>query len=214
MNFGIFTFNYSIVSFVSRIIGYVRDIFIAFYLGTTIYSDIYAICCRLPFYFRTIIFEGNFNAAFIPTYTSINDDIKKKSFFTSLLIFFLIFFFLLFVILEIYMPNIISIIAPGFNDSEQFELAVKVARITFPYLLFLVVISFLIALLNSHFLFFAAASTHIVLSVVIIFFFIYFVKILSATYYYGFVGIFSLWYFTSFFSLFKYSIKDKKSNNL
>ena len=170
MNFGIFTFNYSIVSFVSRIIGYVRDIFIAFYLGTTIYSDIYAICCRLPFYFRTIIFEGNFNAAFIPTYTSINDDIKKKSFFTSLLIFFLIFFFLLFVILEIYMPNIISIIAPGFNDSEQFELAVKVARITFPYLLFLVVISFLIALLNSHFLFFAAASTHIVLSVVIIFF--------------------------------------------
>ena len=52
----------------SRILGYLRDILIAFFLGTSVYADAFFVAFRLPNTFRRLFAEGTFNAAFIPSY--------------------------------------------------------------------------------------------------------------------------------------------------
>ena len=54
---------------VSRVLGYLRDILIAIFLGTSIYADAFFVAFRLPNTFRRLFAEGTFNAAFIPSYT-------------------------------------------------------------------------------------------------------------------------------------------------
>ena len=54
----------------SRILGYLRDILIAVFLGASIFADAFFVAFRLPNTFRRLFAEGTFNAAFIPSYTS------------------------------------------------------------------------------------------------------------------------------------------------
>ena len=61
---------FSFYTLISRILGYVRDIFIAVLLGANIYADAFFVAFRLPNTFRRLFAEGTFNAAFIPSYTS------------------------------------------------------------------------------------------------------------------------------------------------
>ena len=63
---------------ISRVLGYLRDILIAIFLGTTIYADAFFVAFRLPNTFRRLFAEGTFNAAFIPSYTSAKIESKKK----------------------------------------------------------------------------------------------------------------------------------------
>ena len=77
---------------------------------------------------------------------------------------------LIFVILiEITMPWIMFIFAPGFaTNPEKFDLAVLLSRITFPYLLFISLVSLMSGLLNSLGKFAAAAATPILLNICLI----------------------------------------------
>ena len=69
--FGFFTI-------ISRILGYIRDILIAIFLGASIFADAFFVAFRLPNTFRRLFAEGTFNAAFIPSYTSARLKNKKK----------------------------------------------------------------------------------------------------------------------------------------
>ena len=69
---------FSIYTLLSRIFGYIRDILIAFFLGTSIYADAFFVAFRLPNTFRRLFAEGTFNAAFVPSYTTENIQSKKK----------------------------------------------------------------------------------------------------------------------------------------
>ena len=53
---------------VSRITGFVRDIFIAALLGAGPLAEIFVIAFRLPNLFRRLFAEGAFNAAFVPCF--------------------------------------------------------------------------------------------------------------------------------------------------
>ena len=53
---------------ISRVLGFVRDIFIAKYLGTGLFGDAFFSAFRLPNLFRRIFGEGAFNAAFVPMF--------------------------------------------------------------------------------------------------------------------------------------------------
>ena len=65
------------------------------------------------------------------------------------------------IVLELAMPWVMSGFAPGFvRTPEQFDLAVLLTRITFPYLLFISLVSLLAGVLNSLGRFAAAAATH------------------------------------------------------
>ena len=63
---------------ISRVLGYLRDILIAIFLGTTIYADAFFVAFRLPNTFRRLFAEGTFNAAFIPSYAKTNLKNKKE----------------------------------------------------------------------------------------------------------------------------------------
>jgi putative peptidoglycan lipid II flippase len=155
----------------SRVLGYLRDILIAVFLGTGIYADAFFVAFRLPNTFRRLFAEGTFNAAFIPSYAEEKlrrEDIGKKfaDDIFNLLLFFLIF---LIVIVEIFTPFVVYLIAPGFyEDHEKFSLAIEFTRITFPFLLFVSLSSLLSGVLNTNNKFAAAAAAPIVLNIVLI----------------------------------------------
>tara|TARA_Y100000590_G_scaffold438372_1_gene561124 strand:- start:244 stop:1770 length:1527 start_codon:yes stop_codon:yes gene_type:complete len=162
--FGFFTL-------LSRILGYLRDILIAIFLGTSVYADAFFVAFRLPNTFRRLFAEGTFNAAFIPSYAEqkLKGEESGKKFADevfNLLLFFLIFLIL---VIEIFTPFVVYLIAPGFyDDPEKFSLATEFTRITFPFLLFVSLSSLLSGILNTNNRFAIAAAAPIVLNIVLI----------------------------------------------
>ena len=162
---------FSFFTLISRILGYLRDILIAIFLGASIFADAFFVAFRLPNTFRRLFAEGTFNAAFIPSYTSakIEDNSKGKKFADDILSTLLIILLFIVTIVEIFTPYLIYIIAPGFLDDQiKFNLAVELTRITFPFLLFVSLSSFFAGILNSNNKFAAAAAAPIILNVVLI----------------------------------------------
>ncbi len=146
---------------ISRILGYLRDILIAIFLGTTIYADAFFVAFRLPNTFRRLFAEGTFNAAFIPSYAKANLKNKREGKRFADEVFNLLLYILIFIIIivEIFTPAVVYLIAPGFyGDSEKLNLAVEFTRITFPFLLFVSLSSMLSGVLNTNNKFAAAAA--------------------------------------------------------
>ena len=165
------TGTFGFYTIISRLLGYLRDILIAMFLGTSLLADVFFVAFRIPNTFRRLFSEGAFNAAFIPSYTSEAIKGKSKSNKFANEIFNLLFVSLLFLILiiQLFMPFFLSLIAPGFNgNSEKMELAIYLTRITLPFLIFVSLSSFFSAILNSHNKFAAASATPIILNIVMI----------------------------------------------
>jgi len=162
---------YSFFTIISRIFGYIRDILIAIFLGASIFADAFFVAFRLPNTFRRLFAEGTFNAAFIPSYTSVKIEDKKKGkkFADDVLSSLLLILILVVTFAEIFTPYLVYIIAPGFSENViKFELAVELTRITFPFLLFISLSSFFSGILNSNNKFAAAAAAPIILNIVLI----------------------------------------------
>ena len=70
------TGTFSFYTLISRILGYLRDILIAIFLGSGPIADAFFVAFRLPNTFRRLFAEGTFNAAFIPSYASIKIESK------------------------------------------------------------------------------------------------------------------------------------------
>ena len=165
------TGTFGFYTIISRLLGYLRDILIAIFLGTGVLADAFFVAFRIPNTFRRLFAEGTFNAAFVPSYSSEIIKGKKQSDKFANDIFNLLFLGLLFliIIIEIFMPIFVSIIAPGFiGDLEKMYVAINLTRITFPFLLFICLASFFSAILNSHNRFAAAAAAPIILNIVLI----------------------------------------------
>ena len=162
---------FSFFTLISRILGYLRDILIAIFLGTTMYADAFFVAFRLPNTFRRLFAEGTFNAAFIPSYTSAKLKNKKtgKGFADDVLSLITLILLLIVTVAEIFTPYLVYLIAPGFlGDDIKFGLAVEFTRITFPFLLFVSLSSFFSGILNSNNKFAAAAAAPIFLNVILI----------------------------------------------
>jgi len=171
MNLIASTSTFGFFTLISRILGYVRDILIAIFLGTSLFADAFFVAFRLPNTFRRLFAEGTFNAAFIPSYASELAQDKEQADHFARNVFNLLFIILLFFVLvaEIFMPQLIYLIAPGFyKDPEKLELAVDLSRITFPFLFFVCLASFFAAILNSYNKFAVAAAAPIILNVILI----------------------------------------------
>ena len=165
------TGTFGFYTIISRILGYLRDVLIAIFLGTSFLADVFFVAFRIPNTFRRLFAEGTFNAAFVPSYSSELTKGKKKSDSFANQIFNLLFLGLLFLVCvaEIFMPYVVSLIAPGFTEnSEKIQLATNLTRITFPFLLFVSLSSFFAAILNSHNKFAAASAAPIILNLILI----------------------------------------------
>ena len=130
-------------TFLSRILGYLRDTLIAVFLGTSAVADALFVAFRIPNTFRSLFAEGSFNSAFIPAYTKQKGS-KKNHFANQILNLLIIFILFIIFIIEIFTPEFLFLISPGFKDIDgKFDLAVELSRITFPFLLFVSISSFL-----------------------------------------------------------------------
>ena len=165
------TGTFGFYTIISRLLGYLRDILIAIFLGTSFLADVFFVAFRIPNTFRRLFAEGTFNSAFVPSYISKKTKSKSQSNKFANEIFNLLFFglFVFVLVVEIFMPFFVGFIAPGFiNDSKKIELATNLTRITFPFLMFVSLSSFFGAILNSHNKFAAAAATPVILNLILI----------------------------------------------
>jgi len=153
---------------VSRITGFARDVVMAGIMGVGPVADAFVIALRLPNHFRTIFGEGAFNAAFIPTYaqTREKNGTEAGHLFASRIWTLLLAIQIVMLVLALaFMPWLVSALAPGVvGDDQRFDLTVTLTRITFPYLLFVTLVTMLSALLNAHDRFAAAAAAPILLN--------------------------------------------------
>ena len=165
------TGTFGFYTIISRLLGYLRDVLIAIFLGTSFLADAFFVAFRIPNTFRRLFAEGTFNAAFVPSYTSELVKSKSKSKIFANEIFNLLFLglFFLVLIIEFFMPAFVSLIAPGFvKNTEKIELVINLTRITFPFLIFVSLSSFFAAILNSHNKFAVASAAPIILNLVLI----------------------------------------------
>lgn len=157
---------------ISRVLGFCRDILVAASLGAGLWADIFFVAFKLPNLFRRLFAEGAFSAAFIPIFVgklekgghgSAQHFIDES--FAILLWFLLVFV----IIVELFMPYLILGVAPGFfKNPDKFQLAIFLTRVTFPYVLFISLVSLFSGVLNSLGRFSAAAATPIFLNLCLI----------------------------------------------
>ena len=139
------TSTFGFFTLISRILGYLRDLLIAIYLGSGPIADAFFVAFRIPNTFRRLFSEGTFNAAFVPSYASeiANGKEQSEKFATNIFSLLIIILFFIVLIIEIFMPLFVFLIAPGFSGDEQkISLAINLTRITFPFLLFVSLSSF------------------------------------------------------------------------
>ena len=166
------TTTFSFYTIISRILGYIRDILIAIFLGAGPIADAFFVAFRIPNTFRRLFSEGTFNAAFVPSYASelANGKEDSEKFATNVFSLLILILFFTILIIEIIMPLFVFLIAPGFNtDENKMDLVINLTRITFPFLLFVSLSSFFSAILNSHNRFAIAAAAPIILNILLIF---------------------------------------------
>jgi len=153
----------------SRLTGFARDIMLAAILGAGPVADAFFVAFRLPNHFRAIFAEGAFNAAFVPAYAHVHGEQGEAS--AKLFadrIFTLLFLsqVVLLVAAWLFMPQAMSILAPGFgDDAGQRELAIELTRITFPYLLLITLVTLYGGMLNVMQRFASAAAASIFLNI-------------------------------------------------
>ena len=166
------TTTFSFFTIISRILGYIRDILIAIFLGVGPLADAFFVAFRIPNTFRRLFSEGTFNAAFVPSYASELASGKNQSekFATNVFSLLAITLFIIVLLIEIFMPLFVFLIAPGFaGEEDKMDVAIKLTRITFPFLFFVSLSSFFSAILNSHNRFAVAAAAPVILNIFLIF---------------------------------------------
>lgn len=160
----------SLITVVSRVLGYVREQRIALLLGTTAAADAYNLAYRIPNLFRRLVAEGSMTASFIPVFTtymrekSKEDvwDFANKLFWTLALVVALIT-----VLGMVFSPSVVHLFA-GKNIAEA--QAIELNRIVFPYLFFVALAALAMGILNSFHIFGLPASTPICLNLATIVF--------------------------------------------
>ncbi len=157
---------------ISRIGGFVRDQLTAIFLGAGFEADAFFVAQKLPNLFRSLFAEGAFTAAFVPLYAA---EHQKKGFeraqqFAANAFALLVSVLTPFsVLMIIFMPYVILVIAPGFQDEpEKYNLAVSFCRVTFPYLLLISITALQSGVLNAHNRFGPPAAAPIALNIVMI----------------------------------------------
>ncbi len=143
----------SVLTLVSRMFGYVRDMIIANKLGTGGIADAFIIAYRLPNFFRQLTAEGAVNNSFVPIFSGklIAEGKEESSKFASMVLGWLVVIvFCLTIMMIIFMPNIMNVLALGFkSDKEKMSNVIEFGRIVFPYLLLVSIISLFSGILQS-----------------------------------------------------------------
>jgi putative peptidoglycan lipid II flippase len=156
----------------SRVLGFIRDILIAWAIGTGPVADAFFVALRVPNFMRTLFAEGAFNVAFVPQFAGTLEREGRaaaREVAEDALAVLLVAVLLFVVAAQVAMPWLMYVLAPGFaSDPAKFDLTVTLTQLTFPYLLFISLASLFSGILNSLYRFAAAAATPMLLNVCLI----------------------------------------------
>jgi putative peptidoglycan lipid II flippase len=169
-------FTISFFISLSRILGFIRDILIAKFVGVSVLSDAFFGAFRVPNFFRRVFAEGAFNSAFVPIFIekladkkNLSENKSTEQFLTNILsiLFFSLWIFV--IIFQIFMPFFMKFLFPGFfADPIKSGLLISFSHITIFYLVFISLVSFFSGILNSINKFAVPASSPIILNSTII----------------------------------------------
>jgi putative peptidoglycan lipid II flippase len=162
----------SAATFISRVLGFVRDMIFAVYFGASGVSDTFFAAFRIPNLLRELFAEGSMSSAFIPVLTEYRQkkgDEEANRLVKVTFTFIVIVVGLVCIIGIIFSPAIVTAIAPGFLVSpDKFSLAVLLTRIMFPFLLFISLAALVMGALNTKKIFFVPALAPAMLNVTLI----------------------------------------------
>ncbi len=162
----------SSMTMVSRVLGLVRDILFARIFGIDAATDAFFVAFKIPNFMRRLFAEGAFSQAFVPVlsdYKETGSQEKLKAFVDRTAGSFSLVLFVVTLVGVSSTPLLIMLFAPGFMDNpQQYDLAVEMLRITFPYLFFISLVAFAGGILNSHGKFLVPAFTPVFLNICMI----------------------------------------------
>ena len=159
----------SSMTLLSRILGYVRDFFIARVFGAGLATDAFFVALRIPNLMRRLFAEGAFSQAFVPILAEVRNrespentralvDCVSTALFLALLVATAVGMALA--------PVVVYLSAPGFAaEPGKFDLTVTMLRITFPYILFISLVAMAAGVLNTWSRFAVPAFTPVLLNV-------------------------------------------------
>ena len=138
---------------ICRLTGIFREFSIAYIFGTSLYAEIVNVALRLPNLFRKIFSEGALSSAFVPSFNKefANSPDKAKKFSSQIMTVLFISLSILVIIIEIFMPQIVHLIAPGFVNrfTDNITLTILLCRITMPYIICISISSLIAGILSS-----------------------------------------------------------------
>lgn len=161
----------SLLTFLSRILGFVRDMLAASLFGASGAYDAFLIAFKIPNLMRRLFAEGAFSQAFVPVLAQVHGEHtpEAEKRFISHVGGCLLSILLVVVLLGLWgAPWVIRLFAPGFQADARFGLATELLRITFPYIAFISMAAFYSGVLNVHNRFAAPAFTPVLLNVAMI----------------------------------------------
>ena len=174
----------SAMTFVSRVLGLVRDVVVANLMGAGAAADVFFFANRIPNFLRRLFAEGAFSQAFVPVLTEyhasgdkdkMRDLISKASGTLGVLVTIVTLFGILGsgVVTAIFGAGWFMDWLNGGPNAVKFELASFLLKITFPYLWFITFVALSGAVLNTIGKFAVSSFTPVFLNVMMIFAAIY-----------------------------------------
>ncbi len=150
---------------VSRVVGFIRDIAFASFLGAGPAADAFLVALKLPNMFRRLTAEGAMTNAFLPSFTKLRTTEGREAAIglaAEAQIILILALFVIVILAEIFMPQILMVLAPGFAATpDRLAAAIDLGRVMMPYLPMISVVALWIAIANAHDRFMAGAAAPI-----------------------------------------------------
>lgn len=137
-----------VMMLISKVLGLLREIFLAQQFGTSYIVDAYTVACTLPTVLFTL-FASGFSNSYLPVYMRINEPEKKNFFFNNLTCLLTTFSFVLTIVCLLASSAIAKALAPGFND-ETYRLSVRFVQGIVFYLPFYTAFNIFTAQATAH----------------------------------------------------------------
>jgi len=157
-----------IATMISRIFGFIRDMVVAGFFGAGLKTDAFFVAFRIPNLLRRLLAEGSLTVSFVPVFTEyLRNKTREEALELANITFTALSIILVIVSLMgvAFSPLIVKVMAPGFiKTPAQYDLAVFLTRIMFPYILLISLVALCMGILNSLRHFAAPALSPVVLN--------------------------------------------------
>jgi putative peptidoglycan lipid II flippase len=163
----------SLVTVLSRVLGYVRDQRYTLLLGTSLAADSFVLAYRIPNLFRRLVAEGSMTASFIPVFTTYMREKSPEEVwaFANRLFWTLAMVVAVITVLGmVFSPAVVHTFTLSSGNGASWDEAIKLNRIIFPYLFFVALAALAMGILNCFNIFGLPAASSVFLNLAIIVF--------------------------------------------